>query len=583
MKLNIFKILASMCLLASVALFIFCHPMIIQKLFEIISIRIMESDLSNHPEAASHLLKVSNILPIILKTYGTFFLLVAILSYIISLQDTPFSVAVYNRTKHDIGRFRHGFHLFIKDFFVSRLDLYFILTIFAVGLCLRAYFLGQPMRYDESANFLNNINRSLPFLFLYNAPNNHVLHTLLVKLSTLFMGSSPASIRFPAFLSGLASIPLIFVLCRAVIHRKSGILATIGMSIAPFMVLHSTMARGYSLLLLLTLFLALVGIIYINRPSFTGCFVISLITALGMFTIPTMLFPCTAIYFWLVCLLFIKKIPVKVIFYKFITPVGIMTFFLTLIFYTPTITASGGVDSILRNHWVQPLQWKAFFHQISPHFWFVFTRFTRDIPHSILLLTGVLMITGILVAFKRHNWELLLILPTMLLGSGLVFFLKQSIPYPRIWIYLIPFILIIADSGLTYFIEKFSNRFQSILTTLIILYGAFFAFSLMSRETIAKYPDTGSFPEAQYIARYMKPRINKDDTVHTLIPADYPLRYYFMHYGIDEQIWEPKSKSRKDFYVVRKSGNSIIDDKIKESLVKLIEIDDACLYMNVDD
>jgi len=556
--------------------------MIIQKLFEIISIRIMESDLSNHPEAASHLLKVSNILPIILKTYGTFFLLVAILSYILSFRGISFATSLYNRIKHDIVGFRQGFYMSIQDSFTSRLDLYFILAIFAVGICLRAYFLGQPMRYDESATFLNNVNRSLPFLFLYNEGSNHLLHTLLVKISTLFMGSFPASIRFPAFLSGLASIPLLFVLCRAVIRGKSGILATIGMSIAPFMVLYSTNARGYSLLVLLTLFLALAGIIYINRPSFTGCFMISLIAALGMLTIPTMLFPCTGIYFWLVCLLFIKKIRVKIIFYKFITPVCIMTFFLTLIFYTPTIIASGGVDDIIDNKWIQPLQWKAFFYQILPHFRFVLARLTRDIPHSFLLLTIILMIPGILVEFKRHNWELLLILPSMLLGSGLVFFLKQSIPYPRTWIYLIPFILIIADSGLTYFFEKISNRFQSIVTTLIILYGAIFAFSLMSREIIAKYPDTGSFPEAQFIAQYMKPRINKDDTVHALIPADYPLRFYFMHYGIDEQIWEPKSKSRKDFYVVRKSGNSIIDDKIKESLVKLIEIDDACLYMNVN-
>jgi len=555
--------------------------MIIKKLFEIISISIIASDLSNFPESTSHLLKVSNNLPIILKTYGVFFLLVAFLSYILSFRGISFATSLYNRIKHDIVGFRQGFYMFIQDSFSSRLDLYFILAIFAVGICLRAYFLGQPMRYDESANFLNNVNRSLPFLFLYHSVNNQVLHTLLVKISTLLLGSFPASIRVPAFLSGLVSIPLIFVLCRTVIRGKSGILATIGMSIAPFMVFYSTNARGYSLLVLLTLFLALAGIVYINRPSFTGCFVISLIAALGILTIPTMLFPYTGIYLWLVSLLFIKRIPVKIIFYEFIIPVSAITFFLTLVFYTPTIIASGGVDSIIKHSEIQPLQWKTFSNQIPPHFLFVFSRFIRDVPHSFLLLSGVLMLTGILGAFKRHNWELLLILPTMLLGSGLVFFLKQSIPYPRTWIYLIPFILIISDSGLTYFFERISSRFQSIVTTLIILFGVIFAFSLMSRETIAKYPDTGSFPEAQYIARYMKPRINKDDTVHTLIPADYPLRYYFMHYGIDEQIWESKSVSRKDFYVVQKSGNSIIDDKIKESLVKLIEIDDACLYMNV--
>src|SRR5689334_17814838 len=54
----------------------------------------------------------------------------------------------------------------------------------ALGLALRLRYLGQPMRYDESATWLDYASRPLVRgLADYRFPNNHLLHTLLVHVS----------------------------------------------------------------------------------------------------------------------------------------------------------------------------------------------------------------------------------------------------------------------------------------------------------------------------------------------------------------------------------------------------------------
>jgi len=75
--------------------------------------------------------------------------------------------------------------------------------ITGIGLTVRGYFLAQAMRYDEAYTFLNFVNRGLFRIFYYPLPNNHVLHTILVRASIGIFGSHPVAIRLPAFLAGV--------------------------------------------------------------------------------------------------------------------------------------------------------------------------------------------------------------------------------------------------------------------------------------------------------------------------------------------------------------------------------------------
>ena len=80
------------------------------------------------------------------------------------------------------------------------------------GAALRIPLLDQPMRCDELYTAWALVARGLPtVLFDYSSPNNHVLHTLLVYISTQAWGSAAQVIRLPAFLAGILCIPAAYL------------------------------------------------------------------------------------------------------------------------------------------------------------------------------------------------------------------------------------------------------------------------------------------------------------------------------------------------------------------------------------
>ena len=516
--------------------------------------------------------KVPDVLSHVLVAYGIFFLGIAFLSYLLSLRGTSLVSTVANRSRQALTELRQALSSSIRDGLASRQDVAWLLAACAVGLAIRGFFLAQPMRHDESRTFLDFVNQGPFHLFYYPSPNNHVLHTLLVKLSTLLWGAHPVSIRFPAFLFGIASVPLTFCLCRKLLRERSGILASTAMAVAPYMVLYSTNARGYSLLVFLTLALAFMGVHVAEKPSLPGWALLSLIAALGMMTMPTMVFAIAGLYLWLVCLLLLNRKTFAAILREFAIPCTIMTFAFTLILYTPTIVASGGVGSFVASPAMKErsLPWNDFLNRVHHHVPAIFRYFSRDIPHSVLLMGMILLIAGVLGAARRRDWPLLLLLPSMLLGAAVVFLIKHRIPPARIWIYLIPFGFVLMDSGFTYLREKLP-RLQFLLPLLLVALGGLYAVSLMSRS--AKLP----IPEAPFMVKYLKPLLRSNDVVHFKRPVEEPMRFYLWYYGVPAEKGAANTGVRKEFFIVKK-GRYTVSDMTKKPVIKLLDFDNAVLY-----
>jgi hypothetical protein len=78
----------------------------------------------------------------------------------------------------------------MRSSLASRGDATWLAAIVVVGLVLRGRFLASPMWYDEAYTFLHFVKPGWPLLFDYPLPNNHVLHTILAKLSTLVWGDT---------------------------------------------------------------------------------------------------------------------------------------------------------------------------------------------------------------------------------------------------------------------------------------------------------------------------------------------------------------------------------------------------------
>ncbi len=449
----------------------------------------------------------------------------------------------------------------------------------ALGLFTRTYFLSQPMRGDESYTFLIYVNSNLLSLFDYSAPNNHVLNTLLIKLTIFLFGGSPATIRLPAFAAGLAAIVLVFYLSQSLDKNpNAGIFAAVTTALFPYLILYSTNARGYALIVALTLLLAWLGQRFLANPSTWGVFWLALCSALGMLAIPTMLFPIAGIFFWLLALLLLKRTSLKTVLRQFVLPYGLLSGIFTVIFYAPVVIVSKGLDPIISNKFVASQGWDVFFADLPLYFQKSFEELFNNIPVALVWLIFALALFGFIGAVATRNWGLLLILPSMLVGAASILLVQRAIPYARIWIYLLPFILLLADAGLLFLLKHLPGRIQGSIKAILIVSALFFAVNLTSNNTISTYGSTTDFPEAAIAVQYLKPIFKPGDTLRASPSADLPVYFYFWYHGMSSTLNDGSAPSTGRVFFIRKKSRGPLSDEALQKYTLLLDIGNMALY-----
>jgi hypothetical protein len=150
------------------------------------------------------------------------------------------------------------------------------------------------MRYDEGWTYLFYVMpRTLSAVFVYSAPNNHILHTLLVAAASWLWGDSPAALRIPALVAGVALIPATAHLARVLSGRRlAGLLAAAFVAASSILVEYSVNARGYTMFCLAAVLLAeRTARICRDARSPWPWLAWVLIAAAGLITIPVMVYP----------------------------------------------------------------------------------------------------------------------------------------------------------------------------------------------------------------------------------------------------------------------------------------------------
>jgi len=92
----------------------------------------------------------------------------------------------------------------------------------------------------------------------YNIPNNHVLHSILARISVslwkLFRSPesrpfSEAALRIPAYLFGILSVGALALLLKEIGLPRAGVIAAFLLALHPWHIRYASEARGYSMLL----------------------------------------------------------------------------------------------------------------------------------------------------------------------------------------------------------------------------------------------------------------------------------------------------------------------------------------------
>jgi 4-amino-4-deoxy-L-arabinose transferase-like glycosyltransferase len=119
---------------------------------------------------------------------------------------------------------------------------------------MRAIRLESGLWLDEVVTLVEYVRLpAVELVTTYTTPNNHILFSLMAKIAVALFGESAWSLRFPAFVFGIASIWALHRLALQVVDRRQAFLAAALMSVSYHHVWFSQNARGYTALLFWTL------------------------------------------------------------------------------------------------------------------------------------------------------------------------------------------------------------------------------------------------------------------------------------------------------------------------------------------
>ncbi|MEO0562376.1 MAG: hypothetical protein AAF125_09685 [Chloroflexota bacterium] len=224
----------------------------------------------------------------------------------------------------------------------------FTLTLLA-GLLLRLRYLARPAYLDESATFIDYAR--LPYAEIaatYFDPNNHVLYSLLMHASYQAFGFGVVALRLPAFLFGLAVLPLTALVARHLFRdRTITLLATAFAAVSAPLIEYSVSGRGYSIIT--AAFLLLLWLPSVRRRWAWPVF--ALVSALGFWALPTMLYPMGIVAaYWGLRLILTRDWPRLMGLIAALFAGAAMT----VLLYAPIIS-SYGLDAITENRHIVPL------------------------------------------------------------------------------------------------------------------------------------------------------------------------------------------------------------------------------------
>ena len=408
-------------------------------------------------------------------------------------------------------------------------------AITVLAIAIRWAPLFQPMRYDEAATWIDYASQPLAkSLSDYRFPNNHLFHTLLVHIAAALFGSEPWVLRLPAFIAGVLVVPLTWAAGRALYSPSAGLISGALAATSASLTLYSTSARGYTLLCCLTLLIVLVAARLPRRENTAAWAEIAVLGALGIWTIPIMLYPLTGIALWLWAearagdtVIGPRAMAARLQWTTLAMACGVA------LLYLPVIARSG-IALVVGNRFVRPQSRASFFAGLPEFYRSVWSDWTRGWPWwlGVLVAAGVVAATILRGSRARRSVSLA---GAAIVAATLLLLLTGRIPYVRVWLYLLPLVLIAAGGGLAHLWRRLARALPalqrpgvrvSLLVVVLLLVGIGGASGTARSRVVWTADDTGVFPSARAAAGELLARAKGGDRVIATAPSDLPLAYY---------------------------------------------------------
>jgi mannosyltransferase len=396
-----------------------------------------------------------------------------------------------------------------------------VAALTAAGACLRLIGMNRGLWWDEIYFLIISVRHPMAeIVTIFPADTQHPLYSILAKLAVLAFGEHPWTLRLPAVLFGIASIPALYVLATSVTSRLEALLAAALLTISYHHVWFSQNARGYTMLAFWTLiatYFLLGGIRTGRRAPYLAY---GVVVGLGVYTHLTMMF-LVASHLLIVTAIVLDGWRKGEGFKKWQYPLQGFTVagVITVLLYAPILTQ-------VRNF---------FMHHASPMravstprwaLWETFRGLTLGFGTTAVLLgAAVLVAFGAWSYFRQNRLAFsLFALPGVITAVGAV--LTRGTMYPRFYFSLIGFAILILIRGVIALPEWLGARMRS--PRLGTVLAAAMAAGLLAASGISLLRNY-RFPKQDFegALAFVESHRAEGETVVTAGATTYPMRNYY--------------------------------------------------------
>ncbi len=310
-----------------------------------------------------------------------------------------------------------------------------------------------------------------------------------------------------------------------------------------------------------------------HKNSFVWC-LISLLSALGMYTVPVMLFPIGMLYVWL----FLENIigghepyRSKKQFLWYWLASGLGTACLTILFYLPVFIYSGPA-SFFSNEFVAQLAWKELVETLLKRFMETWVEWTFRVPTLFITV----FVTGWFLSLIFHRQLSKIRVPLQLaalLWIAALLLIERPNAFSKVWVFLQPLILIWAAAGIFGLLEKIPMKVLKRLPLVSIILGFFLLAGMNQAVQIAPnllklWSIKGS--EERTIL-FVKSQLRENDVVVVAPPDDAAVWYYSELHKVPDSYFDMTITSFDRALVLVDTGENqtpekVIDERGPESV-----------------
>jgi 4-amino-4-deoxy-L-arabinose transferase-like glycosyltransferase len=321
--------------------------------------------------------------------------------------------------------------------------------IIVLGVALRLLYLGQPMRNEEALAYTGFVRKAwVDAVSGYADASNHVLYSVLSKAAVAVFGPAPWAMRLPALVAGLLIMPATYAVARALYGSRAALIATALVASSGVLVLYSTNARGYGIVVLCFLLLVLLGVRLLRGSTWGTWVAFAVIASLALLTMPGTMYPLGTVALWLALSTITGEHEKEMRGRIFL--LGGVVMALTILVYAPILARQSG--GALQSMAARSNDWLAFFVELSLSIGSLGLSWALGLPPIVAFVLLLLVV----VALRRHRtlsrFTIGLPLAAFVFSCWLLVVTHRA-PVPRLWLWVLPLALSLAAVGMVAVLE----------------------------------------------------------------------------------------------------------------------------------